>query len=352
MLMPVYDAEPFLRDAIESVRRQSWTDFELLIVDDGSRDGSGAIADAHAGADARVRVEHLAHGGLVAALNLGLERIQTELIARADADDVNRPDRLARQIAFLDAHPDVGVCGSWIRLLPAGSVWRLPGRWDALHAMLLFGAPFYHSTVVMRRDWIARGGARYDPAFAHAEDYDFWERAARQTRFANIATALVRYRCHPGQVSEVNRTAQGAASWAIRRRQLLALGITPTAAELQLHEDLVAVRCGLTRARLDAGAAWLERLRGANRATGRYPEPAFTRTLALHWYRNCAEGVSGGEPAAAAAFAASPLAAALPDARRYVARLRLLRALSSGFARGVARLTVRRRARLGRRSRA
>src|SRR5262245_4807279 len=132
VLMPVYNGAPFLRAAIDSVLRQSWSDFELLIIDDGSTDGSAAIADGYAAAPPRVRVARVPHRGLVAALNRGLETIDTELIARADADDVSRPDRLSRQVAYLDAHPHIGACGTWMKTLPDGVVCTRPVSPNAL----------------------------------------------------------------------------------------------------------------------------------------------------------------------------------------------------------------------------
>ena len=346
VLMPVHNAATFLREAIDSVLGQSWTDFELLIVDDGSSDGSGAMADQYAAAEPRVRVEHVAHRGLVPALNLGLDTIETELIARADADDVNRPDRLARQIAFLDARPDIGVCGSWVEAFPRREVCNKPEHWDALRATLLCTAPVLNPTVLMRRHWIAHGGCRFDPAFVHAEDYDFWERAAHVTRFANISMTLVRYRRHPGQVSVTQGTTQWSASQAVRRRQLLALGMRPTADELALHGDVAAAACGVTRERLEQARCWLERLSDANRSAGCYPEPAFAQILALQWYRNCAEAVSRGHPAAGA-FARSPLAAALPDAWWYAIRLRVLRVLPTRLTRRAVQWRLHRRAQRG-----
>src|SRR5262245_46712077 len=154
VLLPVHNAAAFVREAIDSIRRQTWRDFELLILDDGSDDGSGAIADEIAAADARIRVEHLPHQGLVATLNHGLDTIDTELIARADADDVNRPDRLARQVALLDARPDVGVCGSWVEAFPPPVLHTMPESPDELQAIGLFITPVHNPTAMVRREWI------------------------------------------------------------------------------------------------------------------------------------------------------------------------------------------------------
>ncbi len=338
--MPVYDAAPFLGAAVESLLRQTYADFQLLIIDDGSTDGSGAIADAYASADRRVRVDHVGHGGLVAARNRCLDRADSEIIAWADADDVYHRERLARQVAFLDAHPDIGVCGTWVRTVPRGAVESLPACSDMLRALVLFLTPLHQPTTMMRRDWQARAGLRYDAAFTHAEDYDFWERAADLTRFGTVPQALVHYRHHPHQVSAVHGASQAERAGAIRLRQLVALGLRPTADELAVHDALAAGACGRTPERFEAGRQWLERLRDANRATGRYPEPAFTHVLALRWYRSGAEGVMHGAQVAGA-FARAALARELPDFRRRIARLHALRALPRGLSRRIARALLR-----------
>lgn len=333
VLMPVRDAAPFLGAAIDSVLRQTWTDLALLVVDDGSRDASAAIAARYATADARVRVERGPGAGLASALNAGLARIDSELIARADADDVNTPERLARQIALLDARPEIGVCGTAIRILPGGTRWVLPADSDALRATLLFGPPCYHPTVVVRREWLVRSGLRYATDAAHAEDYDLWERADRHTRFANLAAPLVRYRRHAGQVSATQAAAQTTATGAIQRRRLRALGLEPTDEELALHATVAAGHAPLDARRLAAARRWLERLRDVNRARAGYVEPAFSRVLAAYWYRTCAASIRAGA-ASPAELARTTLLEALPDRRRRLWRLRALH--------GVRRLVPRR----------
>lgn len=340
VLMPVRNAAPFLREAIDSLLSQTWRDFHLLILDDGSDDGSGAIMDACAARDPRIGVEHGPPEGLVPTLNHGLDAIDTELIARADADDVNRPDRLARQVAFMDARPDVGVCGSWVEAFPPAALWTMPESADELRAMGLFITPIHNSSAMMRRDWIARSGTRFDPTFIHAEDYEFWERAARITNLANLPAPLVRYRRHPNQVSSQHREQQFASAAAVRHRQLLALGLRPTADELTTHESVSHTRAGVSQERLEAGRRWLERLAEANRSTRHYREPGFTRTLAARWYRNCVEAVLRGH-SGAAAFSGSSLAAELPGAWRYLVRLHTLRVFPPRLSRRVAQLAHR-----------
>jgi len=325
VLMPVYNGAPFIGQAVDSVLAQTYREIELLIIDDGSEDDSGDIAGRYAHADSRVRIEYVEHCGLVGALNLGLDLIDTELIARADADDINHPDRLQRQIIFLDTHPEVGVCGTGIVVFPGNQAWALPLQSDELRATLLFGVPFYHSTVVMRRDWIARSGCRYDPAFTHAEDYDFWERAAAKTAFANLAEPLVRYRRHPAQVSAVHYDDQQALARSVRRRLLTKLDVSATEDQLQLHEDIVDSTCGTDPLRLATARGWLETLREANHASRYFQEPAFSKVLADRWYRCCGTAALSGLPVGI--FSQTALASVRGRRWLYVLRLLLLRFL-------------------------
>lgn len=196
VLLPVYNGERHLGEAIESILGQTFTDFELLVVDDGSTDRSTEIL-ATVG-DARVRVVRNARNlGLTKSLNLGLALARGSLIARQDADDVSEPERLARQVDYLDAHPDVALVGSWYRKIGEdGAVLgdrSLPVEPAQLAWALLFYCPIVHSAAVFRREAIAAMGG-YDERFAYAQDYDLWSRLARRHRLANQPELLVRYR--------------------------------------------------------------------------------------------------------------------------------------------------------------
>lgn len=287
VVMPVFDGARFLDEAIESVLAQTLSDFELLVVDDGSSDGSAEIAARHAAADARVRLVSQPHRGLPWALNLGFEEARGEYIARADADDVNLPQRLARQVAALDAMPEVGICGSWITRLDTGAVWPLASEGAWLRSLVLFETPFQHPTVMLRRRWLLQTGCRYDPAFEHAEDYDLWERLADLTEFHNFPAALVRYRVHAAQVSKRHERAQLEAVRRVRERAIARLGVRAGAEELRLH-DAIAAHGPFARGDLVAARAWLENLEQANRRCGRFPAAAFAAVLALRYASVCA----------------------------------------------------------------
>jgi glycosyltransferase involved in cell wall biosynthesis len=206
VLMPVYNAEPFLRESIESILRQSWTDFELLIVNDGSTNHTRHIIDSYN--DPRIRVlDQLANTGLARSLNLGLNAARAPLVARQDADDRSHPARLKTQVEFMHANPEVALLGTQVRVLNKhGRTSRRPG-WQkavtdtAIRFQSLFDNPFIHSSVMFRRDivWQELGG--YDETFATGQDFELWSRVAARYKVWNLPATLIAYRFHSSSTS-------------------------------------------------------------------------------------------------------------------------------------------------------
>jgi GT2 family glycosyltransferase len=200
----VRDAAPTLPACLESLRAQTFADFEVIAVDDGSRDGSAALLAQAAGGDLRLRVTS-GRGGLVAALNAAAAAATGELLARMDADDVALPERFARQVAHLDAEPAVDVLGCRVALLDDGAPFGNAGMrayvdWsntlvthEAIAADMLVESPLAHPSVMMRAAALrGLGGYR---AFEGPEDYDLWLRAlAAGRRFGKVAEVLLHWR--------------------------------------------------------------------------------------------------------------------------------------------------------------
>ncbi|MFN3500447.1 MAG: glycosyltransferase family 2 protein, partial [Pannonibacter indicus] len=161
-VLPVYNGEAYVREAVESILAQTFTDFELIIINDGSTDGSGAILRELAARDPRIVLVERANGGLVSALNEGIERAQAGLIARMDADDVAMPKRFALQHARMEAEPELGVLGSFIRIMDkAGRTIRLgdyPVSVAEAARFMEHGCPVAHPTVMMRREAVLKAG--------------------------------------------------------------------------------------------------------------------------------------------------------------------------------------------------
>ncbi len=208
VVMSVYNGARYLREALDSVLAQTFTDFEAVCIDDGSTDETPAILAEAAERDGRVRVISQENQGLIAALNRGCREARAPLIARMDDDDVCHPERFERQLAFLDAHPEVGVLGTVAAYIDAGG--ELTGgrwpRWSPAGAngwKTLFRTNVCHPTVVMRRavlETLSDDAGPYRAGALHGEDYELWTRALFATRIANLPEALLTRRKHDGTI--------------------------------------------------------------------------------------------------------------------------------------------------------
>lgn len=226
VLMPAYNSEAFVGEAVASMLAQTFTDFELLVIDDGSTDSTGAVLEAIR--DPRLRlVSNPYNIGLIRTLNRGLELATGHYVARMDADDVSVPERLERQVEFLESHTEVDVLGTMANLInesgeAIGNISDYPTDADDVRADLLRECCLIHPTVMFRRD-VVRAVGGYDPGAPHAEDYDLWLRLSDDHGIANLPEKLVSYRLHRNQVSvrnvaTQNRVAQRCRSAALRRR--------------------------------------------------------------------------------------------------------------------------------------
>ena len=213
VILPVYNAEAYVCEAVESILAQTFTDFECIIINDGSTDGSGAILRELAERDARIVLVERPNGGLVSALNKGLEMARADLIARMDADDVAMPERFALQHARMVQEPELAVLGSFIRFMDkVGNIIRLVERpltrKAIAHCLEHRGCPVAHPAVMMRRDAVLKAGS-YRKAFCPAEDYDLWLRMSDLGyAIANLPQPLLNYRWHDANVSVVHLEAQ------------------------------------------------------------------------------------------------------------------------------------------------
>jgi len=226
VLLPVYNNMPYLEAAVRSIMDQSFRDIEIIVVDDASTDASPQVLARLAGEDPRIHVETLAENRrLPGALNHGLDLVRAPLVARMDADDIAHPERLARQKAWMDAHPEALMVTSGVRqidsegrLLRPPSGWSLPPR--AMRWMLRFGMPAFHPTFLFRPR--APDGTlwRYDPAWTASEDYDLLERMTRTGPVATLPEPLLDYRVHGGSITAKTDSPHLAEGAAIARRVL------------------------------------------------------------------------------------------------------------------------------------
>ena len=218
VVLPVYNAERYLREAVDSILAQTFTDFELILINDGSTDGSGDICRAYAKRDPRiVLIDRPTNGGLVSALNEGLAKARAPLIARMDADDIAMPERFACQYAHMMEHSNLAVLGS--AFWNIDSTGKITGQYQhtpftpaEAKDMLSQRCPTHHPTVMMRKDAILKAGG-YRAAFIHAEDYDLWLRLSQLGYdISNLPQPLLNHRTHGANVSIVHQDEQRLAT--------------------------------------------------------------------------------------------------------------------------------------------
>lgn len=238
VIMPVYNNAQYVQQAIFSILVQTYTDFELIVIDDGSTDGSAFLISQIN--DARVRkVFHQHNKGIVESLNEGLRMATGEYVARMDSDDYSTPDRLATQVAFMDSHPFIELSGAAFTSDIGGRPQIKPAHHEEIKTWLLFHCCITHPTVIMRNSMIHRLGVQYDSNYPYAEDYELWNRLAPHIQMANIPVNLLFYRQHSGQVSQEKRAIQENSARNIRQRQLSMLGLQLSDEENQIMHQFM-----------------------------------------------------------------------------------------------------------------
>jgi glycosyltransferase involved in cell wall biosynthesis len=210
VVMPVWNGERYLREAVDSILAQTFADFEFIVVDDGSTDATTEILASYH--DPRLRSFRLDHAGIVVALNSGIAQARGGWIARQDADDVSKPDRLEKQRAALNRNPGAVLCYTGARFFGEGSPPKrlhFPRTRSLLALELCSQCPITHSTVLFRKQSFLEAGG-YRPEERHAEDFSLWGRMLELGDFAGLPENLLDYRCHVQSVTKQNYETQMA----------------------------------------------------------------------------------------------------------------------------------------------
>lgn len=219
VLLPVYNAEKFLSEAINSILNQTYQNFEFLLINDGSTDTSRAIILNYS--DARIRyLENEKNIGLIQTLNRGIAEAKGSYIARMDADDVSRADRLIKQVDFLESNPSYGMVGSWCSVINSSKKIEYHTSHESLQFSLLNYCCFVHPSVMLRKSVLTENQFSFDPHFVHSEDYELWTRLLTKTKAANLPDYLLAYREHEHQISSIYREDQLAMFSKIIRNYL------------------------------------------------------------------------------------------------------------------------------------
>jgi glycosyltransferase involved in cell wall biosynthesis len=292
VFIPVHNRERYIGDTIRSILAQHFQDFDLLLIDDGSTDRSVEVMRSFQ--DPRITIVYNeTNQGIPRTRNRGLDLARGEYIALLDSDDRARPDRLKKQVAYLDTHPECVQVGSWSRMMneqgiPLRRIKRQPAHPEEIKAELLFRCCMSNRTIMGRTDIFRQFGYRND--FSRCQDYDLHVRLASRFQMANIPECLVLGRIHAQQITTLTPVLGDAKKRQIIGAQLHHLGVSFSPEDLDAH--LMLSRMRKMQFTPDAAyrrwtEAWLLRLLQANRLTRQYDPRAYSKVLLMKWAYTC-----------------------------------------------------------------
>ena len=217
VIMPVYNPpQEFFRDAVESILNQSYKNFELLIIDDGSDKYVEEIVKSYE--DSRIKYYYQENSGVSVTRNKGLKLAQGDYIAMADSDDISDEFRLEKQLEYLEVHPDISLVGSWIKRIPQNCVIKFQENIGILD--LLADCCVMQPTIMFKKNIVEKYNLYYDEKLVCAEDYDLYARAIKYIKMANIQECLVNYRVYESNTSSVKREERVASSFVVQDKLL------------------------------------------------------------------------------------------------------------------------------------
>ena len=262
VLLPVYNAAEYIAESIQSILNQTFTDFEIILINDCSTDTTADILGNFT--DSRIRIiNNTVNLKVVKTLNLGLGLARGEFIARMDADDISHPRRFEEQVAYLNANPSVDICGTWVRTFGTEDIIMRPAtEHEHIKVRLFFVNPIFHPAVMFRREKFEINNLLYSEAYSNAEDYGLWVTAVDSLKFANIPKVLLKYRIHKANVSvlkESNRQVLDDIHFDIYKFFLGKLKADYTEEQLLKHRKLGLVNVGrISLSELKEYLEWLK----------------------------------------------------------------------------------------------
>ncbi|MSU55007.1 MAG: glycosyltransferase [Candidatus Taylorbacteria bacterium] len=290
VIMPVHNGEAFLTDAIDSILKQTYTNFELIILSSAntSTESLEIISNFK---DSRIyhirRDANLTY--LPAALNHGIDLSKGEYIARMDSDDISLPHRFETQIKFMEEHQEITIAGSYAKTIGRnpGITMRHPLNHEEIRASLLFHSSLIHPTVMMRKQILNELNLRYDPTLERTEDYEFWYRASKVVKIANIPKVLLYYRTHEDQASYKTPEKQAVVRDSICADAFGKLGIPLSTDEKALYENVRQYRKLSSPEDLLKISEWFLKIDNANETSKVYNQKALQKVLSQEWLTYC-----------------------------------------------------------------
>jgi glycosyltransferase involved in cell wall biosynthesis len=284
VIMLVFNGEDYLQAAIDSIINQTFNDFELIIIDDGSTDKS--LDKIRKYSDNRIRlIINETNQGIVKARNVGLSLANGTYIACMDCDDISYPVRLEEQVAFMEANPEFGAVGSWFEVIDecgncTGEIQRLDAPPEFIPSILMFNNYMANSSILIRKTALPREWYRCYPG---AEDYDLLVRISQRAKVVNLPKVLLKYRIHSQNVTSRNSELIEGYVKSIVISQLARLHLDPTDDEIEIHRLIVEHTSTEDPSFIDKSLIWLNKIREQNKQYKIYDEAYLDMCIGSKW---------------------------------------------------------------------
>ncbi|NQU32869.1 MAG: glycosyltransferase family 2 protein [Bacteroidetes bacterium] len=239
VVLPAYNAEKYIADAIESIINQTFHDFELIIIDDGSTDNTFEIISSFK--DRRIiKLKCKENKGNNLARNWGMNVARGKYICVMDSDDIAFPKRIEKQYMFMETNIEYGICGGYTQVYGSSEVYTPPSNYNEIKVWLLCNIIFKHPTIFLRKSFLDKFGLKYNISFRYASDYELLVESSKLFPITNISEIVLFHRKHSSQISEANSLEQGRMADIIRTNQLIDnFGFKPSDDEIKMHLELV-----------------------------------------------------------------------------------------------------------------
>jgi glycosyltransferase involved in cell wall biosynthesis len=288
VVMSVYNGQTYLHEAIDSILNQSYTDFEFIIINDGSSDRSLSIIQSYQ--DKRIIfIDNDGNKGLIYSLNKGIEIAKGKYIARMDADDISLSNRFLEQIIFLESNENVGVLGcNYIQFNEKSLIeYKSIQSHDEILSYMLFNSSVVHPSLMIRKSILDLQPIIFDPAYKHAEDYELWSRLIFKTKFCNLNRTLFKYRIHKSQITSFYSKEQLESANNIRYNILKYAGFVFNEIELTAHRKIGSSQLLKDFNALVAAEKWLVHLLNQNETIQKIDKLVFRKVISKQWIDTC-----------------------------------------------------------------
>lgn len=287
ILMPVYNGEKYLREAINSILNQTFTDFEFLIINDGSQDNTENIILSYN--DTRIRyIKNEENIKLIETLNKGIDLAKGKYIARMDADDISEPNRLELQVEYMEANEKVAVCGSWFTSFGnKNGETKYASQHDDIMFNMLYQCHICHPSVIMRTSILRINKLFYNKDFLHAEDYELFTRIGLKYKLHNLPHSLLNYRVHENSITKSNQETQYSNSIIVKQHLFKKIGIDISCEDIETFSLLLYQNYKSLKGNITAIKNILELLIEKNQESCFFDNSFLKSKFSFFWFHLC-----------------------------------------------------------------